>query len=449
MNGFATGGELAGGFVVGAVDLFVVDEIEGEFARGQVGVDEVGVDVIGALGEPVATGADSFEFETVAAHFLHVLPDRDAAHTERASEDAAGNEAVFFFNQGAKDRGLGAAHRSVLRRRKSGLAGTINKQRRVRTVTDARGKLFSPIEADIDPDALMDESAGGGEVEAEAGELRKRFQRDATAGFGEGAAGDEGDSFLQLGGREVIEEDDVGAGGEDGGDLGEGVYLDFDGEIGGGFFRAGNGAGEIVERAEEGEVVVLEHDAVEETEAVIPATAAGHGVFFQHAPAGRGLARIQEAGAGFAEGVGVAAGLGGDAAEALEEIEGYAFGREEDAGIAAEGGEDGAFFEKRAVFGAELDGGAAAVDREDEGKQGQTAGDQGFTSDKIRGTLTRGGLQAGGGAVAGGAWAVTEAEAGEIFVTGQLDELPRMGEIEVVPRKTFDERVGKIGAREG
>src|SRR5687768_2450073 len=119
--------------------------------------------------------------------------------------------------------------------------------RRVRPGTDARGKSFSPIEPDIDPHALVNEGAGGGEVEAEACELRKRLQRDATAGFGEGAAGDEGDGFFQLSGREVIEEDNVGAGREDGRDLREGVHLDFDGEIGGGLFRAGDGAWEIVE----------------------------------------------------------------------------------------------------------------------------------------------------------------------------------------------------------
>lgn len=83
-----------------------------------------------------------------------------------------------------------------------------------------------------------------------------------------------------MGGCEVIEEDDVGVGGEDGGDLGEGVYFDFDGEIGGGFFCVGNGVGEIVECVEEGEVVVFEYDVVEEIEVVILVVVVGYGVFF-------------------------------------------------------------------------------------------------------------------------------------------------------------------------
>ncbi len=308
---------------------------------------------------------------------------------------------------------------------------------------------LSPIEADIDPDALVDEGAGGGEVEAKAGEFGEGFERDAAAGFREGAAGDEGDGFFELSGSEVIEEDDVGAGGEDGGDLRESIDLDFDGEIGGGFFGAGDGGGEIVERAEEGEVVVLEHDAVEEAEAVIPAATAGDGVFFQHAPAGGGLARIEKAGAGLAEGGGVAAGLRGDAGEALEEVEGDAFGGEEDAGIAGEGGEDGAFFEERTVFGTELSGGAAAVDREDEREEREAAGDERLAGDEVGGALARCRLETVGRAVAGSARPVTEAEAGEVFVAGVLDEFARVGEVEVVPGEAFDERVGEIGAREG
>ncbi len=138
----------------------------------------------------------------------------------------------------------------------------------------------------------MDEGAGGDEVEAEAGVAGKRFQGDAAAGLGEGSAGDECNGFSDTGGGEVVEHDDVGAGGDYGGELFEAVDLDFDGEVGGGFFGAGDGGGEVVGGAEEGEVVVLEHDAVEEAEAVVPRASAGGGVFFEHAVARGGLAGV-------------------------------------------------------------------------------------------------------------------------------------------------------------
>ena len=59
-------------------------------------------------------------------------------------------------------------------------------------------------------------------------------------------------------------------------------------------------------------MVVLQHDPVEEPEAVIPAAAAGHRVLLKHAVAGGRFSRIQQSGTGFAKCVDVAAGLGGD-----------------------------------------------------------------------------------------------------------------------------------------
>lgn len=90
----------------------------------------------------------------------------------------------------------------------------------------------------------MNEGTGGDEVEAEAGEAGEAFQGDAAGGFGEGAAVDEGEGAAEGGEGEVVEEDDIGPGVEHGGDLGEVINLDLDGEIGRGEAGAADGGGE-------------------------------------------------------------------------------------------------------------------------------------------------------------------------------------------------------------
>ena len=72
---------------------------------------------------------------------------------------------------------------------------------------------------------------------------------------------------------------------------------------------------------------------VEEAEAVVDAAAHGDGVFVQGTEAGDGLAGVEDAGAGSGDRVDECAGERGDAAEALEEVEGGAFAGEGQAGV--------------------------------------------------------------------------------------------------------------------
>ena len=65
---------------------------------------------------------------------------------------------------------------------------------------------------------------------------------------------------------------------------------------------------------------------------MVNAAAAADGVFFEGAPAGGGFARVDDAGRGGGEGVGVAAGEGGDAGEALDEVERGTLGGEQRGG---------------------------------------------------------------------------------------------------------------------
>ena len=99
------------------------------------------------------------------------------------------------------------------------------------------------------------------------------------------------------------------------------VDFDFDREVFAGAAGEADGFGEAVAagRSGHGEVVVLEHHAVEQADAVVVAATACEGVFLQHAVAGQGLARIEQHGVALAECIGVGTCFGGDACQVLEE----------------------------------------------------------------------------------------------------------------------------------
>ena len=82
-------------------------------------------------------------------------------------------------------------------------------------------------------------------------------------------------------------------------------------------------------------MVILDQQHIEQPGAVIlPATHA-HSVFIQVAQAGSSLARVEDNGVGIAYCIHKAAGEGGDAAEALEEVEGHALAGQQATAIAA------------------------------------------------------------------------------------------------------------------
>ena len=76
----------------------------------------------------------------------------------------------------------------------------------------------------------------------------------------------------------------------------------------------GDAAGEV-------DMVVLEQDHVEESDAVVTATADLHGLLLEHTHAWGGLAGIEHTGAGALEALHVSVSHGGDAAHTLHDIE--------------------------------------------------------------------------------------------------------------------------------
>ena len=83
-------------------------------------------------------------------------------------------------------------------------------------------------------------------------------------------------------------------------------------------------------------MVVFYQHHIEEAEAMVEGAAAGDGIFFQPAPAGCGFARVEDTGVCWANGLDKTGGQGGDAREALDEIQGHPFGGEDRPGRAGD-----------------------------------------------------------------------------------------------------------------
>ena len=126
------------------------------------------------------------------------------------------------------------------------------------------------------------------------------------------------------------------------------VALDFNfGEYGQQLAGTGH---RLANAAGDDDVVVLEHDAVVQTQPVVQPAAAHHCVLFQHAQAGCGLARVDQAGLGTGDFSVVARGFGGNAAQALGDVERGALCRQNAARRAGHGQQPCAFFHFVAVF---------------------------------------------------------------------------------------------------
>ncbi len=111
------GGELALGFVIGAVDLGQAEDVQLPGGRLQVGLHEQGVEAGRPPDDPVAAAAYGLELETLVTQLAHVHPDADAAHAEFAGEDVPGHESGFVFEQFAEDDEFGGNHGSRVRGR--------------------------------------------------------------------------------------------------------------------------------------------------------------------------------------------------------------------------------------------------------------------------------------------------------------------------------------------
>lgn len=91
-----------------------------------------------------------------------------------------------------------------------------------------------PVEGDVGPGGLVGEGAGGDEVGADFGEGAEGVEGDAAAGLGFGAVADLGEGVAEGGGGKIVEQQDVGSGGERGGNLLRGVDFALDEQVGSG-----------------------------------------------------------------------------------------------------------------------------------------------------------------------------------------------------------------------
>ena len=158
--------------------------------------------------------------------------------------------------------------------------------------------------------------------------LRNRcgaVERDAAGCFDDQTAGHYGDRLAHRIGIEIVDQYDVGQSDvEHFGKLIERVDLDLDLHQ---MADRGFGAGEHgADAAGDGDVVVLDQDRIVETEAVIEAAAAAHGVFLDRAQSRRGFARTDDARLGVGDLLHERRGRGGDAGHVADEIQRRALG---------------------------------------------------------------------------------------------------------------------------
>ena len=126
-----------------------------------------------------------------------------------------------------------------------------------------------------------------------------------------------GDRLMDLLERQVVEQDDVGAGVDRRLDIGEALRLDLDQHLLPGRLHPLDG---FADAAREPDVVVLDQDPVVEARAMVAAAAGAHRVLLERAQRRRRLARVED-GDPAVGGVDVAARQRRDAGQALQEVE--------------------------------------------------------------------------------------------------------------------------------
>ena len=130
------------------------------------------------------------------------------------------------------------------------------------------------------------------------------------------------DGLMDLLERQVVEQDDVGAGVDRGLDVGEALRLDLDQHLLPGRLHPLDG---FADAAREPDVVVLDQDPVVEARAMVAAAAGAHRVLLERAQRRRRLARVEHRDPAVG-GVDVAPRQRGDPGQALQEVERGPFG---------------------------------------------------------------------------------------------------------------------------
>ena len=202
-------------------------------------------------------------------------------------------------------------------------------------------ELVEDVETDVDGADAMGEGAAGDEIKAEIAEGREAFERNVARSFGLRTAGDNFDGFDHHVVGHVVQQNvfDARVGGL--ADIVKVVRFDFDFQFWIFFAALADGPcdGAFTNGFCHFTVVVLDHDTVEQTETVVLRAADLDGVFFKHAQTGGGFARVKKFRLGVAQRQNVLAGHGGDAGEALHEIQCAAFTGENGLRLAAYDGE--------------------------------------------------------------------------------------------------------------
>jgi hypothetical protein len=206
----------------------------------------------------------------------------------------------------------------------------------------------------------MGEGTAADEIDAGGCDGGEAFHGDAAAGFqldpGATRHGHAAGHFVE---RHVVEQDEIDAAeGEEAFDLFRGIRFDFDFHVRVKGVDAVDACLQFCGIACCHEVIVLDHDHIVEAAAVVGSAAGADGCFFEPAPARCGFAGVENAGFGAGEGIRAAAGLGGDPAEALEEIESRAFACENAAGRS---------FQRDDLCAGGHNGSVAGVDRDMDG----------------------------------------------------------------------------------
>ena len=259
---------------------------------------------------------------------------------------------------------------------------------------------------DINGGGGVGESADGDEVDAGFSDCGDGLEVHATACFELEFALVEVDGLAELVECHVIEEDDIDVGkGEEAFDLFEGIGFEFD--AGGGVigFEAEDAFAELVERIG-CEVIVFDHDHVVEADSVVGAAAGEDGLFFEEAQSWGSFAGVEDPRLGMGDGLDVLVGEGGDAGQALEEVERGAFCGEEGICGGLDGEDGGVSGGVGSVGRDEADVGVRAHAAEDFGGGVCACDDAGLFGEKARG---------GGGGVG-------EIGGGEIALTDVLVE---------------------------
>lgn len=182
----------------------------------------------------------------------------------------------------------------------------------------------------------MSECASGNEINAGFGNGADGREIDAAAGFGFCPAFALLNGEPQLDQVHVVQQDEIRTRRNRLIYLFECVGFDFHFDLRVFCARGADGGGDCIWLgiAQSGEMIVFDEHHVEQAEAVINAAAASDGIFFQSTQAGSGFARVKNLRVGALDGIHELRSQGGDAGEALNEIEGDAFGAQDGTRIA-------------------------------------------------------------------------------------------------------------------